>query len=814
MNLFRRLGAIPVWIADFVVGRPFLVVGILLAVTAAAAYSSRNLRFDFNPDAVFSSDNEAIKYAKDFRKDFGDDENVIIIGLEATGSSNVVSPAALTWQAQSVHAFEHLPHVLRVESLISMETPHISFSLPPKMAYEPIINEIPVTPDTAEVLRERLSQTEMPFGSLVSKDLSMSAELVVFDNSQQDFDAMKAMVKNVDETLTKFPVPSGFRTVVSGLPVLRVGIVRDLAKDQTRLMPLAAVLYLITLALAFRSLSGTMLPLFAVGQGLIWTFGVMAALSQPLNIVSNILPCMLLINGVSNSIHVLTRYSEEAVHPDLSRKEAGRRTIRQMLVACLGAFATAAVGFYVLRTASSPVLQNFGMQAAMGLSFLYLTVILTLGALLPFFKAPAFQDSRVWLAFSRGLATIVSRLIQWRWTTVGTFLLIAGLALWRARTVEINSSSLETYDESNPAIQTLRLLEDRLSGLLPLEISLEADKPGLFDRPDIYHKMVELQKFAMRQKPVLFARSYIDYFNEINRPFANGDAPSPETPVTQEVEERDIERGRLFLSRVADEMRYWEFMTRDEHRARMLLKIRDVGTRDTLALVDTLKAKMAELFPPGSGIKCEVTGDAYVDAAGLTEMIHELLISILTAALVIFGLIALLFRSVRVGLITIPPNVIPLVVTFGYMGLRKFDLNAGNVIVFTISLGIAVDNTIHYILRFREEFAKDPNMARATWKTMLGKGQPMCLSTLLTVIGLAVLLLSDFVPTRRFAELTIVTLTGALIGALFLLPACVALLWKRPKLERLDATVPSPTAESNTCQVDSSKFRAELRGSP
>jgi predicted RND superfamily exporter protein len=407
------------------------------------------------------------------------------------------------------------------------------------------------------------------------------------------------------------------------------------------------------------------------------------------------------------------------------------------------------------------------------------TVILTLGALLPFFKAPAFQDSKVWMAFSRGLASIVSRLIRWKWATVGVFVAIALLALWRARSVEINSSALETYDEDNPAIQNLRLLENRLSGLMPLEISLETKNPDLFYQPDIYRKVAELQHFAMQQPPVLFSRSYLDYFNEINRPFskaAEGAGKSDNPPI----DDRDIERGHLFLKRVADEMRYWEFMTHDHQRARVLLKLRDVGTRDTLALVATLKAKMAELFPPGSGIEAEVTGDAYVDAAGLTEMIHELLTSILTAALVIFGLIAILFRSLRIGLITIPPNVIPLVVTFGYMGLRGFELNAGNVIVFTISLGIAVDNTIHYILRFREEFAKDPDMRRATWKTMLGKGQPMCMATFLTVIGLAVLLLSDFVPTRRFAELTIVTLTGALIGALFLLPACVAILWKRP----------------------------------
>ena len=173
---------------------------------------------------------------------------MIIIGFEATGEADVVTPAALTWQAETVHAFENIPHVLRVESLISMETPHVTFSLPPKSRYEPIISETPVSAETAEILRDRLAQTEMPFGSLVSKDYKMAAELVVFDATQQDFDAMEKMVKNVDETLAKFPVPAGYRTVVSGLPVLRVGIVRDLGKDQTRLMPLAGILYLITLA--------------------------------------------------------------------------------------------------------------------------------------------------------------------------------------------------------------------------------------------------------------------------------------------------------------------------------------------------------------------------------------------------------------------------------------------------------------------------------------------------------------------------------------------------------------------------------------
>jgi predicted RND superfamily exporter protein len=783
VKLSRRLESFPVRLADLIVGHPLFVLAILLALTAVAGYSARNLRFDFNPEAVFSSKNPEIEYAAQFRREFNYDDTVIILGLEAQGKDNVVSAAALTWQAEMVRDLLHLPNVKRVESLISMQTPRVSLGLNPKLSYEPIIDETPVSEETAGVLRERLAETELPFGSLVSRDYKMAALLVVFDATESNFDAMRTMVRQVDDTLAKHAPPTGYKVLVSGLPVLRVGIVNDLQKDQVRLMPLAGVLYLITLALAFRSMSGSLLPLFAIGQGLIWTFGVIAFWAQPLNIVSNILPCMLLINGISNSIHVLTRYSEEA-RPGISRRDAGRATIRQMLVACLGAFTTAAVGFYVLITASSPVLQEFGTQAAMGLLFLYFAVILTLGSLLPYFRPPAFQEVRVWQWLSVGLAHIGRALVKWRWATIGVFLVLGGVSLWFARNVRVNSTTLETYDKNHPTIQTLHALEEHLSGLLPLELSLHSNEPGLFYRPDVFRKVAELQQFARQQKAVLFARSYIDYFNEINSRFVTDEKLSDELPRTDEEGVRRIERGRNFLGKVAGEMRYHEFMSPDDTHARLLLKIRDVGTRDTLALVATLEAKMAELFPEGSGITYRPTGDAYVSALGLTQMIHELLVSILTAALVIFGLIAVLFRSLRIGLITIPPNVIPLGVTFGYMGLRHFDLNAGNVIVFTISLGIAVDNTIHYILRFREEFARDPDIDRATWKTLIGKGQPMCLSTFLTVVGLAVLLFSDFLPTRRFAELSIVTLTGALIGALFLLPACVAVLWKRPREPR------------------------------
>ncbi|HEV8003917.1 MAG TPA: hypothetical protein VGP63_28890, partial [Planctomycetaceae bacterium] len=160
MRLPRRLESVPGRLSDLIVGRPLIVIALLLAITAVAGYSARNLQFDFNPDSVFSGSDPEIVYAGEFRREFNYDDTVIILGLEALGKENVVTAPALTWQAQVVRDLEHVPKVKRVESLISMQSSRITLGLSPKISYAPIIDEIPVTEETAGVLRERLAETE------------------------------------------------------------------------------------------------------------------------------------------------------------------------------------------------------------------------------------------------------------------------------------------------------------------------------------------------------------------------------------------------------------------------------------------------------------------------------------------------------------------------------------------------------------------------------------------------------------------------------------------------------------------------------
>jgi hypothetical protein len=365
-------------------------------------------------------------------------------------------------------------------------------------------------------------------------------------------------------------------------------------------------------------------------------------------------------------------------------------------------------------------------------------------------------------------------------------------SVWAGSRVEINSLSLlETFSNDHPAVKGVRLVEDKLSGVMPMEISLEADRPGRFLEPEVFHSVLAAERAARQLPGVLAVQSYADLFREVlahwpGRRTSEGDEELVPSGTAGRVR---LERTARFFEQFARAFHYDTYVTPDGMRARIRVRLREIGTRRTLALIEEFEAKLAESFPPGGPVAARLTGEAYVNAHALTTLIHDLYYSLLAASLVIFGLIAIEFQSLRTGLIAALPNLTPLAVTLGYMGLRGYDLNVGNVIVFTICLGLADDNTIHFLYRFREEFEASGDSDSAIRRAFLGTGRAIMATSFILLAGMAVLLFSSFVPTRRFAELTAVTILANLLGVLLLLPACLVLFWRIPPVssERVQA---------------------------
>jgi predicted RND superfamily exporter protein len=774
------------------------------AVTLAAAAIVPCIRFDFTPQAVFAGNDGLVACCEEFKKTFGYEDTRLMVLLEATGDRDVLDREALSWQARVASDLASLPRV-KVQSIPTLEVPRLRLWRP-WLVPARLVERLPVDEATEANVRASLAEFKLMDEALVSTDRRTAVILVSLDPKAREIDAVRSSVEAVDARLKARPPPEGYRYHLAGLPVLRADIVKNLQADLTFLLPAAGVCLLGALAVSFRRLSGTLVPLLAVATGLTWTLAVLVVFDRPLSIISSSLPVLLLIIGMSNCVHVVGHYAERCEKLGGRRAEAVGQTVKYMAFACLLTFLTTAIGFVSLVVARCDVLTALGWQAAMGLGFLYVSTILVTAALLPLFAPPrhggfsggpfggksTIRQPRPTAnpqGLTDGRASPTTRFVAAAGYLVArhpacTLCASAALvvaALWFARDVVVDSRMMETYDEDHPTSRIMRLIEDRLGGYMALEVGLVADRPGRFTEPDVYRRVADAERFAAGQEEVLFSRSYVDLHQEVYARLRRRQELREVLPPGDDELRRQVRLSTKILRPVAGILHYAEFMTREGTRARILLRVRDLGTRRTLALVDHLEARFAELFPPGCGISVGITGDAYVLAKALDSFIRDLLYSLLAASVVIFTLIAVLFRSLRTGLITIIPNLTPLVLTLGYMGLRGYELNMANVIVFAISLGVAVDGTIHFLSRLRYEEKRGHRGIQAIHRTLYGAGRAIALANLLIVCGLAVLLFSDFVPTRRFAELTSVTMIGALVGDLLLLPACLMLFRKHAK---------------------------------
>jgi predicted RND superfamily exporter protein len=780
--------------AELLARHPQVVCGLLIASVLGALALAPGLRFDFSPQGIYRGDQELVGFSEEFKRTFGYDEAVVLVVVEALGERDVLDARALEWQREIAGDLAKIASVRSVDSLATLEAPRPSLT---GLQLEPLVPPGPIDEDAALKVRGLFSTQPLVRSGMLSDDERVAAIPVFLNANAREIGELRKSVAAVRSAIVARQVPGDYRVRLTGLPVLRVEVVDDLRADQMTLVPLAALMYLVVLGLMFRSASGAVLPLAAVGVGLTWTLATFVLTGESVNLVTNVLPVLLLIIGVSSSVQIIASYSEEAARNLGNRRAAAVSAIAKMTPACLLAAITTAVGFASLATAHSTLLKNFGAQAAVGVGFQYVCTLIALGALLRFLSPPRYAgplEERP--SFTTRLMTAAGFAVARRpWLTVSGGALVALGALWAGTRVSINSYSvLETFPERHPAVQTLRLVESKLAGVMPLEISLQANEPGKFLEPEVFQRVLEIERDAKNREGVLAAQSYADLFRGIIAHWPGRRVSETDAELVPQgaVGEKRLARAEHLAERFADAFHLDSFLSTDGTRARVRLRLKEIGSRETLALIGNLEQRLAAAFPAGGPIEARLTGEAYVNARAITTLIRDLFYSLLTASLVIFTLIGIEFRSLRAGLIAALPNLMPLVLTLGYMGLRGYDMNVANVIVFTICLGLADDNTIHLLYRFREELHGGGTVTSAIRRAFRGTGRAILATSLLLVTGMAVLLFSNFLPTRRFAELTCVTIAGNLLGVLLLLPACLVLAWKpktaAPALKTREAT--------------------------
>lgn len=627
-----------------------------------------------------------------------------------------------------------------------------------------------VTADDVVRAIELFDRAPLLRGRLVSDDRRVAAVALVLDPELGIGDRRVRAVHHIDEWLAAHPPPAGVSVHAAGLPHLRAAISDAMIRDQIILVPLSLLVCVVLLWLSFRWLPGTILPIATVGLSVVMVLGLMSIVGEPLTILMNTLPTLLIVMGISEAVHVIGRYAEET-RKTADRKAAAQRTVHSLAIASFLTSTTTAVGFASLAIAQTEMLQRFGVVAALGVMLAYIVLMTFVPAAITYFKTPSGDHAvRLKEAPSRGwleqvLVLLTAWLIRRPWVVLAVATVVGLSAAWTYGQIHVDTALVDTFDPDDPVVIATHLVDEHLDGIRPLEVLIEADEEDALRQPEVLAAIDEVGVWATSERGVLRTTSANDFLFAAYDPIAGLEDGTRE-PFGSVAE---IEALETLLSRVSPSP-VRDYLTEDGRAARLEVRLGDVGARRSIEIIDDVEARMRERFSAYPGIRFSLLGEGYIGSHGVDSVVSDLFGSLSLSVIVIFAMIALLFRSIRMGLLAIPTNVLPQLGVVAWMVIRGIPLDASSAVVFSVVIGVTVDLTIHGFARYLEE--RELGIARraAILRSARGTGRAIVVATVTLVLGFGVLLFSGFVPIQHFGELISVALLNSLIFTLTVQP--------------------------------------------
>lgn len=763
--------------AELVSRRRPLLLAVVALVCGAVAIQAANVEAEFSPQALFADLPDARDLSEETKAIYGSEENALLLLVR---SPSLFSPEVATWLRDLTPALESLDFVERVQNPATLELPRNPDG--DVMVVDAPLGDGSVTEVEVDAWRDALQRTPFLHGLSVQPDRGAVLVAIYLPRDQASLRYVAPWVHTLMRTVAARPPPPDVELSWGGMPHIRTHAIEKLIRDQFVLIPLAAFINVIFLLLAFRWLPGVVLPLLSVGMATAMLVGGMAMLGVHFNLVNNVLPTLILVIGISDAIHVLSRYREMLLG-GRTHHDAIAAAMRSMTVACLFTSLTTSIGFASLLLSQTGILRGFGATAALGVLLAWVVTITLLPLSLAFCKPMLVHRPAV---FDQRLDQLIEQLflgvLRHPRAVFATTLVLVTAALVSSTQVRIDSRLMEIFSSEDPVYAVTKKLEEDFGGVLSMQVLIDTGVPGAFDHPEHLDRARAFEEALGTLDSVLAVQSYAGWLDEIHVAFTGRD----EVRGTPFLSQQRIASLRSLVEGSSDDL-FAPYLNPDRSGMRIILRIPDDGGRAILARLAAIEDLAQTHYAAFEGTRVRVTGDAVLGARGLSVLIWDLITSIGTALLIIFAFLLALFRNFRLGLLAFPPNVLPLVLTLGWMGWRGIELNSTTLIIFSVSLGLAVDNTIHVVRRFQEEMLGGASRDDALRGAVLGTGRAVVVSSMVLLAGLSVVLASSFVPIRLFAELTALTIFSCLVGDLVLLPVLLHLFWHPKDTKALHA---------------------------
>ena len=755
-----------------IVDQPKLVLGLLVLLSGFFGFHAQHIQLDSSVESLLPHDNTDSQYYAEIRELFGSDE-IGVVGIIADTIYTTETLEKIKRLTEELKAVEGVEDVL---SLANAVDPIANVTDPP-----PLMPRVPTTPAGLAALKETLDDRPIYLKNFVAPDGRAAAINIFFADMNDDEFLRLGIDDAVAALVEKENGPE--RLYYTGLPHLKVYSTQGMQHDLVRFVPLTLVFILVVLYFSFRSKRGVLLPLLTVLVSLTWTLGIIVLTGSRLSLGSMALPPLLLVLGTAYSLHVVAEYYE------LARPG---RTVRDVLLETLH-FAsppifitalTTALGFLSLAVNPIVSIQQMGVFSAVGISLSFVLSILLVPALLALLPLPTNTED----TFSPVLNAILQRVgrfdMRQRVLILSAGVLIAGVSVWQTFSIRTDSNFQSFFRADDPIRQATDAINEYLVGSMAFYVAIDGDESHIINKWDTLRRIKDLQMYIDTLPGVDKTVSFVDYCELIDRGAQSGGGTDIIVSPSGEIIEAPAagaqttfwdnpeQLGGVLQIVTLSPGSFERVVNIDFSRTNILVRTTLAQSSDIMALVEQIETFATNTFPPE--LKVRATGNLVLLTKTTGDIISGQVQSLSLAAGIIFVIMAGMFLSLRVGLIAMIPNVFPLLVFFGLMGLSGAVLNLGTSIVASIALGIAVDNTIHFMTRLSAEVRKTSDQEQALLTTLSTIGKPALYATAILFLGFLVLGFSRFVPIQEFGLLSAVTMLAALVGDLVLLPAMIA----------------------------------------
>jgi hypothetical protein len=745
-------------LSRLVVDHPHTIILLVALVSAGLGIHLPRLRIDSSAGALLDPMDPDVVYYEDVKRAFGTEEiDIVVVEAEA-----VYMPATLEKIRDLTQRIADVPGVVEVTSLSTAR----NLAAAPDGAIDtaPLMEEVPRDAEGLRRLRQRVSEHPLLGNILVSADGQLAALLVKYDDMSDAALVASGIHDRIASILAAAAGPE--RIVMTGSPAFKVTAARLMRDDLLKFTPGTMLVIVLVLLLSFRSLRGVVLPIVTTGIGLLWTMGLMAAFDVPIDLGTLVLPTLLMVVGGTYATHVVSRYYEE-LESGGSATEIALRIVRHLGVPVIVTALTTVLGFASLAVYRVEAIRSLGIFAAAGITALFVLSLTFVPAVLVLLRVPAARTTTAaaettWLTpFLEWLGRFGfrhSRLILVAWAVI-----LAGF-VWGMRWVRVDTNYPSYLPDHSALRQAGRLINERLGGSISLFVTVDAPEPGVLTRIDALRRLAVLQEFIDRIPGVGRTASVADYLKMANRAFNEGKVENFALP------DSDAAVQQYLLLFDPETLR--PFVNGDASRAAIVVRTSLVGSRDLGDAIRRIDHFARDAFPPEYGV--HVTGTAVLFNRTADSLTSGQVQSFALALAIVFAILALMFLSVRFGVVAMVPNVVPIFVFFGLLGWADIPLSISTAIIASISIGIGVDEAVHFLAEFNHHLRRKPDQQAALLGALRSVGPPILYATSALSLGLLVPGLSNFAPVRYFGVLSAATIAVSLVTDLVLLPALLA----------------------------------------